>query len=143
MFHRISSFQLNGEVIEHGKFTVKSDVWSFGIVLWEILEFGKVPYSDMSNPETIKNLQLGYRLPQPHNCPSSVYQLMLKCWDSNPTTRPTFSAIQNIVKKFLLLNFSPIENNNQISDTSYDNAEILYNSNENGTKDYAHYYNSN
>jgi len=110
------------EVIQHREFTVKSDVWSFGVVLWEIFEFGKVPYGDMSNSETIKNLLAGYRLPIPENCPTPVPEIMMKCWNSEPTKRPSFKEIQNDLVKSL-----PSYRNDQSNTGSKIETEIIYN----------------
>jgi hypothetical protein len=53
---------------------------SFGIVLWEIFSEGATPYCDKSNAEAIDAIQKGYRLPSPKDCPSEIYEVMLKCW---------------------------------------------------------------
>ncbi|KFQ57656.1 Proto-oncogene tyrosine-protein kinase LCK, partial [Pelecanus crispus] len=78
------------EAINYGTFTIKSDVWSFGILLTEIVTYGRIPYPGMTNPEVIQNLERGYRMPQPDNCPQELYELMMQCWKERPEERPTF-----------------------------------------------------
>jgi len=85
------------EVIEHSEFTTKSDVWSFGISIWEILEFGKVPYVEMSNEETTVNVLKGFRLPCPSNSSPQLYQVMTSCWEHDPNKRPSFKEIHSML----------------------------------------------
>jgi len=81
------------EVIEHRQFTTKSDVWSFGVAMWEIFEFGKIPYPALSNTDTVDYVLSGKRLPQPKNCPDEIFQIMQQCWLSSPQERPTFKIL--------------------------------------------------
>lgn len=82
------------EVISQNAFSFKSDVWSFGVLVWEIFEFGKIPYSEMNNNEvTQKVSNEGYRLPRPELCPPSLYEFILTFWDSDPEKRPDFPTI--------------------------------------------------
>ncbi|XP_070547573.1 fibroblast growth factor receptor 2-like [Ptychodera flava] len=74
-------------------YTEKCDVWSFGIVLWEIYNFGKQPYPDMSTKDVIRELQHGYRLPRPHYCDDVVHSIMVECWQDEPGDRPTFEEL--------------------------------------------------
>ncbi|CAL9704860.1 unnamed protein product [Knipowitschia caucasica] len=89
------------EAIEYRKFTSASDVWSFGIVMWEVMAFGERPYWDMSNHEVMKAINEAFRLPAPMDCPSAVYQLMLQCWQHDRAHRPRFTDIVNILDKLL------------------------------------------
>ena len=82
------------EAALYNRFTTKSDVWSFGIVLYEIITFGLYPYPSMSNAEVLEKVQQGYRMPQPFRCPAPVYGIMLKCWREDPATRLTFEGLQ-------------------------------------------------
>uniref|UniRef100_A0A8C3R1F0 Tyrosine-protein kinase n=1 Tax=Cyanoderma ruficeps TaxID=181631 RepID=A0A8C3R1F0_9PASS len=88
------------EAINYGTFTIKSDVWSFGILLTEIVTYGRIPYPGMTNPEVIQNLERGYRMPQPDNCPAELYELMRQCWKENPEERPTFEFMKSVLEDF-------------------------------------------
>uniref|UniRef100_A0A671WFP1 receptor protein-tyrosine kinase n=1 Tax=Sparus aurata TaxID=8175 RepID=A0A671WFP1_SPAAU len=89
------------EAIAYRKFTSASDVWSFGIVMWEVMAFGERPYWDMSNHEVMKAINEAFRLPAPMDSPSAIYQLMLQCWQQDRAKRPRFSDIVNILDKLL------------------------------------------
>uniref|UniRef100_A0A8B9T5U9 Tyrosine-protein kinase n=1 Tax=Anas platyrhynchos TaxID=8839 RepID=A0A8B9T5U9_ANAPL len=88
------------EAINYGTFTIKSDVWSFGILLTEIVTYGRIPYPGMTNPEVIQNLERGYRMPQPDNCPRELYELMVQCWKERPEERPTFDYMKSVLEDF-------------------------------------------
>ncbi|XP_034966420.1 tyrosine-protein kinase Blk [Zootoca vivipara] len=88
------------EAINYGVFTIKSDVWSFGVLLTEIITYGRCPYPAMTNPEVIQHLLKGYRMPRPENCPAELYAVMLKCWKNNPEERPTFEYLQSTLEDF-------------------------------------------
>ncbi|XP_071797178.1 tyrosine-protein kinase receptor Tie-1-like [Asterias amurensis] len=78
----------------------ESDVWSFGILLWEIMTFGGVPYQSIhTTGELINKLLGGYRMPQPEACPDKIYDLMLKCWNRAPNLRPSFKVITEELDK--------------------------------------------
>ncbi|XP_028404269.1 tyrosine-protein kinase ABL2-like [Dendronephthya gigantea] len=81
------------EAIESCIYTVQSDIWSFGILLWELYMDGVNPYPGIANGNELleKYLKQGYRMAQPENCPDSFYQLMQRCWLANPEDRPKFA----------------------------------------------------
>lgn len=78
------------ESILYGKFTTDSDVWSFGVVLWEVFSFGLQPYFGYSNQEVIEMIRSRQILPQPEDCPARIYGLMVECWHEMPSRRPSF-----------------------------------------------------
>ncbi len=79
---------------------MKSDVWAFGIVLWELFSIASVPYPNMSNQECYKAVKSGYRLPKPSaDCPSGLHDLMLMCWKENADDRPNFQTIHDHLQK--------------------------------------------
>ncbi|XP_003134614.1 ephrin type-A receptor 1 [Sus scrofa] len=82
------------EAIAHRIFTTASDVWSFGIVMWEVLSFGDKPYGEMSNQEVMKSIEDGYRLPPPVDCPAPLYELMKNCWAYERARRPPFHRLK-------------------------------------------------
>ncbi|XP_078319395.1 inactive tyrosine-protein kinase transmembrane receptor ROR1-like isoform X3 [Crassostrea virginica] len=81
------------EAILYGKFTTESDVWSYGVVLWEIFSYGLQPYYGYTNQEVIDVVRSRQILPNPEDCPPRMYGLMVECWHENPTRRPTFREI--------------------------------------------------
>ncbi|KAM8715275.1 hypothetical protein ACLKA7_002343 [Drosophila subpalustris] len=83
------------ESILYGKFTTESDIWSFGVVLWEIYSYGMQPYSGYSNPEVINLIRSRQLLSCPENCPTAVYSLMIECWHEQAVKRPTFADISH------------------------------------------------
>nr|XP_007977538.2 ephrin type-A receptor 10 isoform X2 [Chlorocebus sabaeus] len=89
------------ETLQFGHFSSASDVWSFGIVMWEVMAFGERPYWDMSGQDVIKAVEDGFRLPPPRNCPTPLHRLMLDCWQKDPGERPRFSQIHNILSKMV------------------------------------------
>ncbi|XP_072270360.1 tyrosine-protein kinase HCK [Pyxicephalus adspersus] len=88
------------EAANYGCFTIKSDVWSFGILMTEIITYGRTPYPGMSNLEVITALERGYRMPCPPNCPGELYNIMQDCWQQIPEQRPTFEYLQGILEDF-------------------------------------------
>ncbi|XP_064606220.1 tyrosine-protein kinase transmembrane receptor Ror-like isoform X2 [Liolophura sinensis] len=81
------------EAILYGKFTTESDVWAFGVVLWEIFSYGLQPFYGYSNPEVISMVRARQVLSCPEDCPPPVYGLMMGCWHELPARRPTFREI--------------------------------------------------
>ena len=82
------------EAAMYYKFSTKSDVWSFGMLLWETITYGRFPYPDMSNEEVLPSLEKGYHLPCPANCPDYLYSIMKDCWSKDTDKRPTFQVLE-------------------------------------------------
>ncbi|GLD51251.1 ephrin type-B receptor 3-like isoform X1 [Lates japonicus] len=89
------------EAIAFRKFTSASDVWSYGIVMWEVVSYGESPYWDMSNQDVMTAVEQDYRLPPPMDCPMVLHQLMLECWMKERNLRPKFSRIVSTLDKLL------------------------------------------
>uniref|UniRef100_A0A3B4A1X5 receptor protein-tyrosine kinase n=1 Tax=Periophthalmus magnuspinnatus TaxID=409849 RepID=A0A3B4A1X5_9GOBI len=89
------------EAIAYRKFTSASDVWSYGIVMWEVMSYGERPYWEMSNQDVIKAVEESYRLPGPMDCPEALYHLMMDCWQRERTNRPKFDEIVCLLDKFI------------------------------------------
>lgn len=81
------------ESLQTHKFTTKSDVWSFGVLLWELMTRGAPPYSDVNSFDITVFLLQGRRLLQPEFCPDALYTVMIECWHPKPERRPSFSEL--------------------------------------------------
>ena len=88
------------EATLYNRFTIKSDVWSFGIVLYEIITYGRFPYPGMTNAQVLEALQQGYRMPCPMGCPDKLHNIMLDCWREDPDCRSTFETLQWQLEEF-------------------------------------------
>lgn len=84
------------------KFSIKSDVWSFGIMLVEVVTYGRIPYPGMTNAEVLQQVERGYRMPKPVDCNDLLYAIMLDCWKSEPAERPTFETLQWRLEDFFV-----------------------------------------
>ncbi|CAG5867274.1 unnamed protein product, partial [Menidia menidia] len=89
------------EAIAYRKFTSASDVWSYGIVMWEVMSYGERPYWEMSNQDVIKAVEESYRLPGPMDCPEALYHLMMDCWQRERSSRPKFDEIVCLLDKLI------------------------------------------
>ncbi|CAL8320095.1 unnamed protein product [Arctogadus glacialis] len=88
------------EAALYGRFTIKSDGWSFGILLTELVTKGRVPYPGMVNREVLEQVERGYRMPCPTGCPESLHEMMRQCWKKDPDERPTFEYIQSFLEDY-------------------------------------------
>ncbi|XP_069382788.1 proto-oncogene tyrosine-protein kinase Src isoform X3 [Paralichthys olivaceus] len=88
------------EAALYGRFTIKSDVWSFGVLLTELATKGRVPYPGMVNREVLDQVERGYRMPIPADCPDSLHELMLTCWRKEAEERPTFEYLQGFLEDY-------------------------------------------
>nr|XP_055028482.1 tyrosine-protein kinase SRK3 [Misgurnus anguillicaudatus] len=92
------------EIFENKPYTSKSDVWSFGILLTEIVTYGDDPYPGQDKQTYIRGIKKGHRMARPAGCPEALYEIMQLCWRSNPAERPTFTQLR---EKLLALVHEP------------------------------------
>ena len=109
------------ESIKNYVFTIESDIWSFGVTLWELFSLGDNPYPGVNVDETfIDRILEGLRLNQPKYCPDEIFHaIMMPCWNIEPNNRPNFGFISQSLSKFILddMNLGYIDLCNQFEDT--------------------------
>uniref|UniRef100_UPI00398EB828 tyrosine-protein kinase Fer isoform X1 n=1 Tax=Pristiophorus japonicus TaxID=55135 RepID=UPI00398EB828 len=81
------------EALNYGRYSSESDVWSYGILLWETFSLGVCPYPGMTNQQAREQVEKGYRMSAPQKCPEEIYSIMLRCWEYKPENRPNFSDV--------------------------------------------------
>lgn len=89
------------ESIERRTFNSSSDIWSFGIMMWELFSLGAVPYVNINDQSLLDQLLRGYRLKCPTFCSPAIYANILDCWKTVPTDRPRFSVLVDRLSNFL------------------------------------------
>uniref|UniRef100_A0A6A7FQF2 Tyrosine-protein kinase n=1 Tax=Hirondellea gigas TaxID=1518452 RepID=A0A6A7FQF2_9CRUS len=94
------------EAANYSKFSIKSDVWSFGILLTELVTYGRIPYPGMTNAEVLHQVEHGYRMPAPPSCPPALHEIMMECWYKDPMKRPTFETLQWKLEDFFTMDGS-------------------------------------
>ncbi|KAM4051392.1 tyrosine-protein kinase Fer isoform 1-T1 [Anomaloglossus baeobatrachus] len=82
------------EALNYGRYSSESDVWSFGILLWETFSLGVCPYPGMTNQQAREQVEKGYRMSAPQKCPEEVFKIMQRCWEYKPENRPKFIEMQ-------------------------------------------------
>lgn len=87
------------ESLRLGEFSPKSDMWSFGILLYEIYSFGRLPYPKIPLADVVKYVESGYRMEAPEGCPPSIYDIMKRAWKAEPKERPSFADILKEIEK--------------------------------------------
>ena len=89
------------ESINFRRFTTASDVWMFGVCVWEILMLGVKPFQGVKNSEVIGKLEQGQRLSVPPTCPPRLYSILTQCWAYEPSKRPTFQQLKTVLSEVL------------------------------------------
>lgn len=112
------------EALLYGKYTTKSDVWSYGVVLYEIFTIGGSPYPRMDGKKIANLLQQGYRMPKPQHVDDKLYEIMMKCWQDDPKRRPTFTDLGNQLKG-METSYKRLINMRMYDDKLYGNIEDL------------------
>ncbi|XP_023345289.1 tyrosine kinase receptor Cad96Ca [Eurytemora carolleeae] len=105
-------------------YTTKSDVWSFGVLMWEIITLGSTPYPGMSGSEVMKKVKEGHRLEKPEHCDREMYNIMYYCWDNDPVERPSFTQLVKDFENMLMKETDYIDLN-QFPDHAYYNEVSL------------------
>ncbi len=86
------------ESVEFAKFSSQSDVWSFGVLMWELFTLGRVPFASMTNQEAFEAITKGKRLEKPDLCPNpKIWEMVTKCWNTSPSARPTFGELEEFL----------------------------------------------
>lgn len=88
------------EALEDRRFSTASDMWSFGVLLWELMTLGQIPYANIDAFEMSTYLKAGYRVTQPVNCPNELFAIMACCWSFSPDERPKFTQLQLCLQDF-------------------------------------------
>ncbi|CAG9813623.1 unnamed protein product [Phaedon cochleariae] len=112
------------ESLTHQVYTTQSDVWSYGVLLWEMVTLGSTPYPGVPTHELLGMLNSGYRMPQPDNCSDELYALMRSCWKEDPKSRPSFSSLRETLDGLLEGYSEYLKLNNSVenaADIRYDN----------------------
>lgn len=89
------------ETINDINFTSKSDVWAFGVTVWEIISIGGFPYNGIQNEDILSHLASGHRLPRPSNCSQEFYTILQDCWENDRNRRPSFESLHEILLNLL------------------------------------------
>uniref|UniRef100_T1JI97 Tyrosine-protein kinase n=1 Tax=Strigamia maritima TaxID=126957 RepID=T1JI97_STRMM len=89
------------EVLGYTRFSSKSDVWAYGVLMWEIFTCGKMPYGRATNAQVVEQVQRGQRLERPRACPRDVYLIMSSCWEKNFELRPPFRSLKQRLEKLI------------------------------------------
>ncbi|XP_078379893.1 proto-oncogene tyrosine-protein kinase receptor Ret-like isoform X2 [Oculina patagonica] len=113
------------EGLLYGTYTTQSDVWSFGVVLYEIFTVGGSPYPGINGREIANKLQKGYRMPKPKHVDDQLYQIMLQCWQENPNDRPTFSKLKDTITRMAQSNNETYVNMKEYDTNLYANVDDL------------------
>ena len=95
------------ESLNMGTYTTSSDVWSFGVLMWEVFSMGHQPYGGISNLEVKRLVGEGERMNQPNDCPDNIYMMMKTCWNADPKQRPDFMELLEMLIEVKRSVFAP------------------------------------
>ncbi|XP_053672146.1 tyrosine-protein kinase receptor torso [Anopheles nili] len=121
------------ESMTHQVYTSQSDVWSYGILLYEICTLGSSPYPSISTNKLLRYLESGYRMERPKSCSEQLYDLMYSCWNLHPGERPTFSKIvytvemlqeKDIAKDPVIIDLNAIVDSNYTKNSTEENSYL-------------------
>ncbi|XP_073243681.1 fibroblast growth factor receptor 1-like [Porites lutea] len=99
--HKLPMKWMAPEALESGIFTFKTDVWSFGVVLWELATMGGRPYPGISPMRLCSLLKSGYRMEKPNTCSDEIYKLTMDCWKEDANERPSFAQLIPILEEMM------------------------------------------
>uniref|UniRef100_A0AAF5PGR0 Receptor protein-tyrosine kinase n=4 Tax=Wuchereria bancrofti TaxID=6293 RepID=A0AAF5PGR0_WUCBA len=115
------------EALDSHVYTIYSDVWSFGILLWEIMTLGGTPYPSIAMQQLYSCLKEGYRMEAPDNCPEEVYDVMVACWQEKPENRPSFDTLVDYFDWMLTQSARDHENYLEVQSIASDGSEEVKN----------------
>lgn len=95
------------ETLKEGIYSPETDMWAYGVVLWEIFNCGQTPYKALSNPEVIQRILKAKPLGKPAHCPDDIYRIMLACWQKEPQLRPTAKEVSRQLEKLETTSLQP------------------------------------
>lgn len=103
---------MSPEGLMDGYFSIQSDVWAFGVLMWEVISGGQQPYPARSNVEVLRFVEGGGRLMQPDKCPDEIYTLMRRCWEKLTEDRPSFKMLKEMIYDFRRKSGAPVGSDN-------------------------------
>ena len=104
------------ECLKEGKYNMPTDVWAYGVLVWEIFAYGVQPYTGLSDVETYKCITSLQLLERPKECPEAVYQLMQHCWSKDPPLRPSFDDI--------IVSLKDMQRSGDTPNVSFENTDL-------------------
>lgn len=110
------------ESLFNNVYTVQSDVWSFGVLMWEIVTLGGTPFAGIDTQDLVNRLREGFRMKRPAQCDAALYSIMLKCWHVDPAKRPTFPVLCRQLQR-LIEDSQVYMNMDQQDDMTYESID--------------------